>query len=143
LSELLGEELVYPGHPVPIALCVARHFESYETATYRSKGSDPSPLGAHEILGSGGCVYLAMQLLRKLHDGMRWDLAMTWADLAWGSVDNQVDGGPAEADPEFAPFIEGKAVTPDAFYRSRFSKGIEQARRTAPLLRELAPWWRP
>jgi hypothetical protein len=119
---LLGEDLVYPGHPVAIALCIVRFYETYEAALYRSKDSYPSALGSRAIPSSLH-AYLAVELLKKLRAGYCFELAMTWADLVWRAS------------------VEEKAVTPDPLLPAQVSEGTAQGNRAAPLLRELSSWW--
>jgi hypothetical protein len=85
--DLLGSEgFVYPGHAVTLALFIVHAFDTLEAA--ETKGRDyPAALESHLIPGAGGNVYGALDLLRRLKDGMRWGLALKGADDAWASCD--------------------------------------------------------
>ena len=55
--------IVYPGHPLALALLVTRVFPSLEAATFKS-GDYPRALSDCRIPGAGSNVYAALDLLR-------------------------------------------------------------------------------
>lgn len=119
-KELPGT-VVYPGHPVVIALNVVLRFESYAAAIKVAKGKTcPASLGDMRVPGSGGCGYLALALLKKLRDDVPWPEVMAWADEAWGRVDGQAGV---------------------ARYKERWKAGQEQADYYKPELFEKRKWW--
>lgn len=130
----LGEPVVYPGHPVTIAYLIASHYTSYETALTSSEngGSWCHALGNSDIPGAGGCVYLAVDLLKKLvQDEMPADQAFAWADEVWGRVDSMKDGG--------GSFARNEAAR--ASFTKTFEGGQAQANRVKEkLVARLREW---
>jgi hypothetical protein len=76
----------------------------------------PGALESHLILGVGGNVYNALNLLRWLKGGMGWEHAIKSADAAWASCDGQ-------------------------FGTDRWRKGQEQANRLKAALRDRVGTW--
>lgn len=87
--DILGESAVYPGHPVTVAYCILNTFDSLGAAEVPSGYGFPAALGACEIPGAGGCVYVAMDLLRRMRDEDQAVEAVLWADGQWSRTDNQ------------------------------------------------------
>lgn len=104
--ELLGEAAVYPGHPVTIAYCIVRNFDSLKVASDKGK-TFPGALESNDIPGAGGCVYSALDFLRKLASGMGYQEAVDRADATWGRTDNM--RGAAEGTDEHERFTKGQA----------------------------------
>lgn len=70
---------VYPGHPMTLAVQIARAFESLEAA-HAWTGDCPAALASGDVAGAGGSVYSALQALDKLRAGVPLDDVLTWAD---------------------------------------------------------------
>jgi hypothetical protein len=118
-TSLVTEAVVYPGHPVVLALCVISRFASYQSAIkVKEEGGCPAALGDIHVPGSGGCVYLALALLKRLRDETPFPQVMEWADQAWGRVDDQEQSD-----------------------KARWRQGQEQADKLKPVLHEQQKWW--
>lgn len=114
----LTGDVVYPGHPVVVALCVVSRFDSYEKAIEPMSKGTPRALGDLHIPGSGGCVYLALELLKRLRNGSSWEDSIQWADEAWARVDDQRSRD-----------------------KGRWKKGQDQADGLKPRLLKFKAWW--
>lgn len=58
------EGVVYPGHPVPIALLIMDKYPDLETARMRPEGSQfQNALSDNDIPGAGGNVHAALDVL--------------------------------------------------------------------------------
>jgi hypothetical protein len=71
---------VYPGHPITLAIQIARAFPSLAAARERTPSGWPAALGSPDVDGAGGSVYAALQALDKLAAGEPLDAVMAWAD---------------------------------------------------------------
>lgn len=111
----LGEEAIYPGHPVTIAYIIICVFPTYEEAF--AKGIHCwAAIESVDIPGAGSSVYNALDMLRYLHNGIiDFDKAVEIAEHDWD------------------------CLTSDSF--SLF-KGQEQANRFKEKLREKSSWWK-
>lgn len=70
---------VYPGHPMTIAVRIARAFPSLDAA--HAKGHTyAAALESGDVGGAGGNVYTALMALDKLAKGEALDAVLTWAD---------------------------------------------------------------
>jgi hypothetical protein len=58
---VLGEPVVYPGHPVALAVLIMAKYPSLEAA---ETGSHCAALSDQDIPGAGGNVWMALDLLR-------------------------------------------------------------------------------
>lgn len=116
----LGESFIYPGHPVVLALCVVWAHKTYEEAFAPTEYAWPFALGNSDVPGAGGCVYSAMDLLKRLRDGVAFEEAVAFATQQWATCDNN-----------------------ETRYPEKWKQGQEQADRLLPLLQEQAAWWAP
>lgn len=118
--EILGGAAVYPGHPVTIALLITHAFPSLAAANHVTEEQPGiaycDALTSPEIPGAGGCVHMALDLLRFLRTAP--EQAIAWADRAWAECDDQRER-----------------------YPDRWREGQEQAERCKPLLAARADWW--
>lgn len=60
---VLGEPVVYPGHPVALAVLIMAKYPSLEAAETKT-GSHCAALSDQDIPGAGGNVWMALDLLR-------------------------------------------------------------------------------
>lgn len=70
---------VYPGHPITLAVQIARAFPTL-AAAHASTGDCPAALASSDVSGAGGSVYAALQALDKLAAGVSLDAVLAWAD---------------------------------------------------------------
>ena len=90
----LGVAAVYLGHPVTIALCVVLVYESFAEADRPTGHGWAEALGNSEVPGAGGNVACAINLLRRLRDGMPAAEVLGRADDTWAWCDDQKDKNP-------------------------------------------------
>lgn len=118
-NEFMGNNAVYPGHPVTIAFCIVHTFAAYEEAIGIPDGKPyPGALGDNRIPGAGGCVWGALDLLSKLRGGMDPTEAFQLADDFWTRTDGQKENNP-----------------------ERWQKGQDQADLLKAKLLEFSDWW--
>ena len=60
---VLGEPVVYPGHPIALALLIMAKYPSLEAAETKN-GQYSAALSDQDIPGAGGNVWMALDLLR-------------------------------------------------------------------------------
>lgn len=115
--DLLGAHVVYPGHPVVLALLVTHVFPSLASAVAPTEHGWSAALGSNDVVGGGDMVTSAMGLLTSVANGTRTvEEAITWAEALWS--DSQ-EGG----------------------HVNRVAPGQEQAEIAKPLLRERLSVW--
>jgi hypothetical protein len=88
----IGEDAVYPGHPVTVGLLIMRAFPTLEAASDRGpQGRDFTAASrSNRIPGAGGSVAAALSILSSVVKGEQAiEQAIEQADEAWRSVDNQ------------------------------------------------------
>ena len=124
-DHLDGETIVYPGHPITLAYLITFEYASLEAATLKG-AAYPLALENSRIPGAGGNVYNAIDLLRRVRQGVPIEDALLWADQAWGYCDAQARGGNDPDDPKFGR----------DHYIARWKKGQEQADKYKERLRE-------
>jgi hypothetical protein len=129
--DILGENAVYPGHPVTVAYVITKVFDSFDVAFEASVSGPPNALCVNAIPGAGGCVYAALSLLKRLREGMPIEQAFTWADEVWGSTDDMKNDGRS---------WPGRTVAP-GYYLKRYQEGQAQADRFKQKLVEQRAWW--
>jgi hypothetical protein len=71
---------VYPGHPITLAVQIARAFPSLDAAHGRTEHGWPAALSSGLVSGAGGSVYMALQALDKLRSGESLDTVLSWSD---------------------------------------------------------------
>ena len=114
--ELLGESIVYPGHPLVIAFLIVSRYPNLESALKKGKESS-SALENSYIPGAGGNVYIALDFLRQCFQ-IGFPRAYERACGSWANCDNQ------------------KVLDPE-----RHRLGVEQADRILTrLIQALATW---
>lgn len=104
LANNTGMPFVYPGHPLVIATCILRTFDSFAEASARSGNhSYPEALTHSAIPGAGGEVYQALDFLKRILEG-RLDPkeALSFASERWkqngaGGHTEAVEPGIAQA----------------------------------------------
>lgn len=131
---------IYPGHPVTIAYLIVNIFPTYESAFAKPDGSPySSALGSCKIPGAGGNVSDALCLLKYLHDGIPWSLAIKDADDGWARCDGQAKGGYEWGKKEKTPEETQARIK---HYQDRWRKGQQQADKLKLKLFKLADWWK-
>jgi hypothetical protein len=71
---------VYPGHPITLAVQIARAFPSLVAAHERTPYGWPAALSSDAVSGAGGNVYTALMALDKLAKGEGIEAVLSWAD---------------------------------------------------------------
>lgn len=74
-----GDIPYYPGHPITLAVQIARAFPNLDTASARGYAA-PAALEHDAVSGAGGNVYTALQALDKLRKGEPLETVLEWAD---------------------------------------------------------------
>jgi hypothetical protein len=89
----LGEDAVYPGHPVTIAYCIVDQYESWEAASFcRDDSHICEALGDSAIPGAGGCVSAAIAHLKRLYvEKTDPEVVFQMMDDTWDRTDNHSD----------------------------------------------------
>lgn len=88
---VLGERIVYPGHPVVLAFLVVKRYASIDEATaLSSKSSQPRVIDDLEVYGSAGFLTEALRLLEDVRDGRSPIQAIEDAEARW--VSTRADG---------------------------------------------------
>jgi len=114
--------IVYPGHPLVIAVHILENYESYDAAnTYpedKSAYQCPAALSDERIPGAGGCVYSALDILKCLKDGY-WDVDKTIeeADKLWASIDGNAENHAS---------VYGFGLEEAESLRDRFRAGVQK-----------------
>jgi len=117
--EILGEHLVYPGHPIAIAWLIIQNFPGIKAASNSQKDggtTSPAAVRSQEIPGAGGNVYAGLDFLHHLKLGVPFEEAVEEANRVW------------------------KCYT--SYYKDdRRDKGQVQADRCIPLIATKKGWW--
>jgi hypothetical protein len=71
---------IYPGHPITLAVQIARAFPTFAAARAPSSHGWPEALSSDKVDGAGGNVYTALQALGKLRKGESIESVLAWAD---------------------------------------------------------------
>jgi hypothetical protein len=88
----MSEQIVYPGHPVFLALQIMDAFPSFERAAAKDNGEFNNAVSSDRVNGSGGAVHSAMRLLEFAKQGINPEQVFqygveTWASArGWGTV---------------------------------------------------------
>lgn len=75
-----GDIPYYPGHPITLAVQIARAFPTFAAARATSPHGWPEALSSDKVDGAGGNVYTALMVLDKLRKGENLDAVLAWAD---------------------------------------------------------------
>lgn len=78
---MFNERIVYPGHPLTLALIITDVYPSLAEAEQKA-------LGSREVPGAGGNVHSALDFLRRAMAG-NIDAAIEHANAAWAYCDGQ------------------------------------------------------
>lgn len=105
------KHFVYPGHPVTIAIEIARAFPTYEAAARRTKRGWEAALSHSDVRGAGDAVRTGLHLLRLVRDGMPADEAFgegatLWATARATDFAANLKTGQDEADALRSVFVE-------------------------------------
>lgn len=87
-EEILGEEPVYSGHPLVLALVIISIFPSLAAATCSRRFQCPEALVDSRIPGAGSSVYAALDFLKLALAGSP-EVALGRADSWWAQCDGQ------------------------------------------------------
>lgn len=93
----IGEDAVYPGHPVTVGLLIMRAFPTLEAASDRGpQGKDFTAASRSDMIpGAGGSVATALGILQGVVQGrLTIEQAVERADDAWRHVDDQYTRDP-------------------------------------------------
>lgn len=102
LNALGLDDQVYPGHPIVIAYCITKVFNSLAEASSRKDREYPAALESGDINGASGNVYAGLDLLhrislRLIHNNEPRTSAISaeleLADRYWYNCDGQGKGG--------------------------------------------------
>jgi hypothetical protein len=81
--EVLGSPLVYPGHPVAVALMITHVFPDLAAASAPTEHGFPEALGSLMVGGAGGAVSSGLHLLHLVDRGLDLDTFEDRLDEGW------------------------------------------------------------
>ncbi len=119
------QDVIYPGHPIAIALMIVETFPSLTAATTIAAGRCYcNALGSDKVPGAGGNVHDALDLLTMIVHGERsFAAAFQRANRCWAHCDDQQDSSPL-----------GRL-------RDRWQRGQVQADALTQKLADTLLWW--
>lgn len=86
MNQDILKHFVYPGHPVTIAIEIARVFRTYEAASERTGRGWEAALSHSDVRGAGGAVRTGLHLLRLVHEGMSAEAAFDRGTVLWAAA---------------------------------------------------------
>ncbi len=91
LHKILGEDFVYPGHPIPIAIVIMTKYKSYKEAIAPSDAGFSRALSDIEVPGTGDCVRATMKMLTIGAYGKEIDQMVSYADMFWKDSQEKIN----------------------------------------------------
>lgn len=124
---ILGEALVYPGHPAMTAYLILRLYEGRLSDAFGRGEQFATVEEDGRIPGAGGHASAGLEMIERVLRGMSPDESMRFAENVWDHCDDQSTGG----------YPLGDEATRESL-RARWRDGQEQADRfKARLVAEL------
>lgn len=84
-STILGEDFVYPGHPLAIGIVIMTIFESYKDANETTADGNSRAISDPQVPGNSDCVDGTMKMLALGAAGNEIDQMISYAENFWKS----------------------------------------------------------
>lgn len=83
VRKISGDSIVYPGHPLVVALIIMNVFENFASATEMNGGSYNAALSSSDVPGAGDHVHAAISALKLGRNGASADEVIQYANNYW------------------------------------------------------------